>query len=133
MADRIAFELVSPERLLLSDRYEMVVVPGGDGDFAVMPGHVPIMSTLRPGVIEIFEADRSIDRIFVNGGFAEVSNDRLVVLAEEAIATADLDRAQVEQWVQNAREDIEDAKDDEQLRKSQDRFDHLQHLLEALT
>ena len=132
MADMVTMDLVSPEKLLLSDAYEMIVVPGAEGDFAVMAGHTPITSSLRPGVISIYEGDKEKDRIFVNGGFVQVADDKMTVLAEEAIHVADLDRKDLEQRIQNAAEDIEDAKDDEVKRKAQENKDHLEHLLEAL-
>ncbi|WP_334128372.1 F0F1 ATP synthase subunit epsilon [Sneathiella sp.] len=132
MADMITMDLVSPERLLLSDEFEMVVLPGAEGDFAVLAGHLPITSTLRPGVISIYEADKEKERIFVNGGFAEFSNDKITVLAEEAIYLADLDRADLEQRIQNEREDEEDAKDEETRRRAAENRDHLQQLLDAM-
>lgn len=132
MADLITMDLVSPERLLLSDEFEMVVLPGAEGDFGVLAGHVPIISTLRPGVISIYEGDKEKERIFVNGGFAEVSNNKITVLAEEAVYVADLDRADLEQRIQNEREDEEDAKDDEARRRAAENQDHLQQLLDAM-
>ena len=132
MADMVTMDLVSPEKLLLSDTFEMVVVPGAEGDFAVMAGHTPITSSLRPGVIAIFEGDNEKDRIFVNGGFVQVANDKITVLAEEAIHVADLNRSDLEQRIQDASEDVEDAKDDEIRRKAQENKDHLEQLLEAI-
>lgn len=131
MADKIDFELVSPERILLSTQSEMVVVPGSEGDFAVLPGHQPMISTLRPGAIEVYAGDKVQERIYVAGGFAEVSNDRLTVLAEEAVPFADLDRARIEQRLKDAREDLEDAKDDEARAKAQERIDQLSQVLDA--
>lgn len=132
MAEMVTMDLVSPEKLLLSDEYEMVVVPGAEGDFAVMAGHTPLTSSLRPGVIAIYEGDAEKDRIFVNGGFAQIAEDKLTVLAEEAIHVADLDRSDLEQRIQDASEDVEDAKDDETRRKAQENKDHLEQLLDAL-
>ena len=132
MVDMITMDLVSPEKLLLSADFEMVVVPGAEGDFAVLAGHSPVTSSLRPGVISIYENDVEKDRIFVNGGFVEVSNDKLTVLAEEAIYIADLNRTDLEQRIQNAREDEEDAKDDEVRRRALENKDHLQQLLDAI-
>ncbi len=132
MAETVTMDLVSPEKLLLSDAYEMVVVPGTEGDFAVMAGHTAVTSSLRPGVISIYEGDVEKDRIFVNGGFAQIAEDKLTVLAEEAIHVADLDRTDLEQRIQNASEDVEDAKDDEARRKAQENKDQLEQLLEAL-
>lgn len=132
MADKVAFELVSPERLLLSVSAEMVVVPGSEGDFAVLAGHAPMLSTLRPGAIEVYEGDKVQDRIFVGGGFAEISNDRLTVLAEEAMPFAEVDRAKLEQSLNDATEDLEDAKSDEARYLAQQKVDHLQQVIDAL-
>jgi F-type H+-transporting ATPase subunit epsilon len=133
MADKLSFELVSPERLLMSAQVDMVVVPGGDGDFGVLPGHAPVISTVRPGVLEVYaEEGQPPERIFLRGGFADVAPGKLTVLAEQAIPVADLDRAQLEQHIQNAREDIEDAKDDAALHKAQLMLTQLTELLEAL-
>jgi F-type H+-transporting ATPase subunit epsilon len=97
MADTLQFELVSPERLLLSQPVEMVVVPGEEGNFGVLPGHSLLISAVRPGIIEIYEGGRVKDRIFVAGGFAEVTPERCTVLAAEAMALPDLNRAALEQ------------------------------------
>jgi F-type H+-transporting ATPase subunit epsilon len=112
MADQIQFELVSPERLLVSQPVEMVVVPGTEGDFGVLPGHAPLVSTVRPGVIAVFEGSRVTQRIFVAGGFAEVTGERCTVLAEQAMPVADIDRATAEDEIRNAREDLAEAKDE---------------------
>jgi F-type H+-transporting ATPase subunit epsilon len=112
MADQIQFELVSPERLLVSQAVEMVVVPGAEGDIGVLPGHAPLISNVRPGIIAVFEDNKVAQRIFVAGGFAEVTPERCTVLAEAATMLEDIDRAAVEVEMRNAREDLADAKDD---------------------
>ncbi|NUB15046.1 F0F1 ATP synthase subunit epsilon [Azospirillum brasilense] len=114
MADKVEFELVSPEKLLTSQPVDMVVVPGSEGDFGVLAGHSPMISTVRPGVIDVYEADRVVDRVFVAGGFAEVTETRCTVLAEEAIAVAEIDRGKVEQQIRDLGEDLEDAKSDDE-------------------
>ncbi len=96
MAEKVEFELVSPERLLISKPVDMVVVPGAEGDFGVLKGHSPLISTLRLGVIDIHDEGSITERIFVAGGFAEVTAERCTVLAEEAIAVGDLKRANIE-------------------------------------
>lgn len=111
MADQVKFELVSPERLLLSEEVESVVLPGAEGDFGVLPGHSRLISTIRPGVITVFRGGRAADRIFVEGGFAEVTPQGCTVLAEHATPVADITRELAAQAVQDAREDIEDSKD----------------------
>ncbi len=112
MAEQIQFELVSPERLLLSQPVEMVVVPGAEGDFGVLPGHAPMVSSVRPGVIAVFEGTQVKQRIFVAGGFAEVTAERCTVLAEQAVPVADMDRGAIESEIRGAREDLAEAKDD---------------------
>ena len=112
MADVVQFELVSPERLVLSSEVSMVVVPGAEGDFGVLPGHAPMISNVRSGVISIYN-DRAIEaRIFVAGGFAEVSNNRLTVLTEYAVALDEIKRADADARLAEAREAVGDASDD---------------------
>ncbi len=113
-ADKVEFELVSPERLLLSEQVDMVVVPGAEGDFGVLPRHSPLISTLRPGVIRVFEGREVKQRIFVAGGFAEVTPERCTVLAEEAVPVGDIDAAKVDQEIKNLGEDLADAKTDDE-------------------
>jgi F-type H+-transporting ATPase subunit epsilon len=101
MADRVQFELVTPERLILSTEVEMVVVPGTEGNFGVLPGHAPLISTIRPGMIEIYETRPTVsERIFVVSGIAEVTPERCTVLAEEAMDPATIDRAAAEAELQ---------------------------------
>jgi F-type H+-transporting ATPase subunit epsilon len=98
MADKLQFELVSPEKLLLSEAVAMVVVPGGEGNFGVLPGHALFISTVRPGVIDVYADEQSqvSERIFVAGGFAEVTPERCTVLADEALPLSALDRGDLE-------------------------------------
>ena len=112
MADRIQFELVSPERLLISQAVEMVVLPGAEGDFGALPEHAPTVAALRPGVISVFENNQVIERVFVAGGFAEVTPERCTVLAERALPVAELDRTGAERAIADAREDLAEAKTD---------------------
>ena len=133
MTDKVSFELVSPERLLMSADVDMAVVPGSEGDFAVLPGHAPVISTVRPGVLEVHGTEGGdVIRIFVRGGFAEVALDKLTVLAEEAIMLAELDRETLEGHIRDAREDIEDAETDAAREKAQAVFDKLEELGAAL-
>ena len=112
MADKVQFDLVSPERLLRSEAVDMVVVPGTEGDFGVLPGHAPVISTVRPGVLEIFQGGAVADRIFIAGGIAEVSNDRCTVLADEAMPVAELDRPKLDARLKEAEERLTAAKTD---------------------
>jgi F-type H+-transporting ATPase subunit epsilon len=110
MADSLQFELVSPEKLLMSEQVEAVVVPGSEGYFTVMAGHAAFMSVLRPGVLDVTRGGQQ-ERIFVRGGFADVSAAGLTILAEQAIPLAEVDPAMLAQEVRNAEEDVSDAKD----------------------
>jgi F-type H+-transporting ATPase subunit epsilon len=96
MADKVQFELVSPEKLLLSEAVDMVVVPGTEGNFGVLAGHSLLISTVRPGVIDVYEGSEISERIFVSGGFAEVTAERCTVLADEAVPLSSLDAATIE-------------------------------------
>jgi F-type H+-transporting ATPase subunit epsilon len=133
MADKVEFELVSPEKLLISQPVDMVVVPGSEGNFGVLAGHAPFISTVRPGVIDVFEGDRIVDRIFVAGGFAEVTETRCTVLAEQATSLNDLDRGAAEQEFKDSGEDLEDAKTDSERAAAEGRLAVARAKLEALT
>ena len=100
MPDRLQFELVTPERLLLSEMVEMVVVPGTEGNFGVLPGHAPLISTIRPGMIEIYHGQTVTRRIFIVSGIAEVTPERCTVLADEAVSPDTLDRGSIESDLQ---------------------------------
>lgn len=113
MADQVHFELVSPERLMFSANVGEVIIPGTEGDFGVLAGHSNLISTVRPGVINILDdAARVTDRIFVEGGFAEVNASSCTVLAERAQKVDEIDRMKAEQALADAREDVQDAKND---------------------
>jgi len=116
MADKTKFELVSPERLLASLDVDMVVVPGTEGDFGVMAGHAPVISTLRIGTIDVWNGGAITDRIFVAGGFAEASAERVTVLADEATRVADIDKALVGKEIEGLRAKLGAATDDGERR-----------------
>jgi F-type H+-transporting ATPase subunit epsilon len=111
MAEKLMFSLVAPERELFHGLVDQVVVPGEDGDFGVLPDHAPLMSTVRPGAIRVLDGS-SERRIFVYGGFADVTPDGLTILAEEAVDVADLDKAKIAADLKDAEEDLRDEKDE---------------------
>ena len=131
MADKVAFELVSPDRLLMSVEADAVAMPGMEGDFGVLLGHAPLISALRAGVIEIEGAGDGPDRIYIAGGFAEVVADRLTVLAEEAVAVGDMDRADIEQRLSEANDELSGAEEGEQRRLAEGKVGVLQEMLGA--
>ena len=113
MTDKLNFALVSPEREVFHGEVDHVVVPGSEGEFGVSPHHAPVMSMIKPGALRVIN-DGAERRIFVNGGFADVTPEGLTVLAEEAIDLAEVDPVQLEQDLKNAGEDLRDAPGDAQ-------------------
>ena len=132
MTDKISFDLVSPERLLLSEDAEMVTIPGTEGDMGIMPGHMALISTLRPGVIAVSGGPEGDQRFYVAGGFAEVTATKLTVLAEESVPMAELNAAALDQRIKNAEEDLSLAKSDLEQAKAQETGDYLKGLRAAL-
>jgi F-type H+-transporting ATPase subunit epsilon len=100
MAETMQFDLVSPERSLMSAQVKSVQIPGADGDMTAMPNHAPLITTLRPGVLKV-ETDKGIEEFVVTGGFAELG-ESLSVLAERAVPKADIDQAAYEAMVDEA-------------------------------
>ena len=125
------FELVSPDKQMFSGEAESVLVPGSEGDFVVLKDHAPVMSALKPGVIAIEDAAGKHKRIFVRGGFADVSPAGLIVLAETALPEGELDAARLDQEIRDTEEDLADAPDD-QKRLWQEKLDRLRELKSAM-
>lgn len=116
MADKLHFNLVSPERELFSDDVDQVDVPGSEGIFGVLANHAPVMTNLAPGVVRIKNGGDET-RIFVRGGFAEVTPAGLSVLAEEAVAVKDLDAAEIARRIRDCEQDLADADTTEATRQ----------------
>lgn len=127
MADKLHFDLVAPEARVFAGEVDMVVVPGSEGDFGVLAGHAPFMSTIRSGAIAIHDGGQ-VTRTFIHGGFAEVTPDGLTILAEEAIDLTEIDPAEVERQLSEARQDLGQARDEAEERDAE----NLVHKLEAL-
>jgi len=132
MPDAFKFELVSPERLLVSGEVEQVLVPGAEGDMTVLAYHAPLLTTLRPGVLDIGYASGEHQRYFIRGGFAEIGPSGLTVLAETAIDLVELDAGQLAHAVKNAEEDVVDATEDIARDRAQAKLDHLRQVQTAL-
>ncbi|MGA7266737.1 MAG: F0F1 ATP synthase subunit epsilon [Aestuariivirga sp.] len=126
------FELVSPARLLFSGSVASVTIPGTEGEMGIFPGHAPILSTLKPGVVTVYKDGGGTDRIFVRGGMVEVNPQGLTLLAEVAIPMSELDAAQLGQQIKHAEEDLADAKDGEDKRKAAETLEHLKALRAAI-
>ena len=98
----VSLEIVSPEKLLLSRSVDMVVIPSAEGDMGVLKGHSPMIVTLRGGTIALYEGDRITDKLFVSGGFAEVTTERCTVLATEVLPVGELSRATADKRLADA-------------------------------
>jgi F-type H+-transporting ATPase subunit epsilon len=102
-AEKIAFDLVSPEKLLLSVQADMVTIPGTEGYMGVMAGHAATVTTLRAGMIDV-QSNGQDDRYFIRGGFAEINAAKITVLADEAIPMTEMDLAVLDQRISDAQE-----------------------------
>ncbi len=129
----VALEVVSPEKLLLARDVDMVVIPAAEGDMGVLPNHAPMIVLLRGGTIAITEGGRVTDRLFVSGGFAEITPERCTVLADEAVPTADLSRAEGERRLSEAQADYDraDKMDVAALDLAMDRMQSARAMVEA--
>lgn len=134
MADKLTFSLVSPERELLHGEVDEVVVPSVEGEFGVLPGHAPVLALIKPGVIKVFD-NGALRRIFVNGGFADVTPQGLTVLADEAFDLADSapSAATVEQEIKDASEDMRIAESETAKASAGARLARAEALKAALT
>jgi len=132
MAELFQFELVSPERQLLSEQVAEVVVPGAEGEFGVLKNHAPFISTILPGILKVRREGGGWDEYFVRGGFADVAAGGLTVLAEQAVPVGEISREQLQQAIKDAEEDLADAKDDTSRQKAAMTLAQLKDVTEAL-
>jgi F-type H+-transporting ATPase subunit epsilon len=109
---KVTFRLVMPERELLATEADMVVVPGSEGDFGVLHGHAPLISTVRPGVLEVLQGNKVDQRYLVVGGFAEVTPERCTVLADEALPFDEVTAEQLAERERAAERELTDAQGD---------------------
>jgi F-type H+-transporting ATPase subunit epsilon len=133
VADKLSFDLVSPERVLVSAKCDMVVLPGAEGDFGVLVQHAPLVALLRPGVVAVYQGDKVDQRFFVAGGFAEVNAESCILLAEEGFALEDVSKADAERRLDTARRDLADIGEDGPARlRAEEAVAAAEALVEAL-
>jgi F-type H+-transporting ATPase subunit epsilon len=135
MAEKLHFSLVSPARELFSGEVDHVIAPGSEGEFGVLPRHAPYMATLRPGVVRVLRDGQPDMRLYVEGGFADVTPSGLTILAEEAVDLADLDAGVLDADIQKAREAIASHgrdQNDPEAQRLQGRLASLEHRRAAL-
>ena len=128
----VEFELVAPERLVQSKSVDMVVVPCAEGDIGVLPGHSPLIGTVRPGVVDIHEGGKVTEQVFVSGGFVEVTSDRCTLLAEEAMAVSDIKREDVDARIDAAKQALEKASSDAEKSRATAALEMAEAMLAAL-
>ncbi|PLX37882.1 MAG: F0F1 ATP synthase subunit epsilon [Hyphomicrobiales bacterium] len=133
MAEAFQFDLVSPERLVISEAVEQVVVPGMEGDFGVLKNHAPFMSTIRPGFIQVTTTDGKTSKIFVRGGFADTNPTGLTILAEQAIPIDELKTEHLDEAIKEAEDDIANAMLEETKTAAAHKLGLLQDIREALS
>ena len=126
------FDLVSPERLLISGDVAQVDVPGSEGDFGVLAGHAPLVTTMRPGILVIYRDGQDPLRIVINGGFAEVGPNGLTVLADTAVPIEEFDAAALAGVIKDTEEDIADSTDGWQRDRLSRRLEQLHELQRAV-
>ncbi|KQS83932.1 MULTISPECIES: F0F1 ATP synthase subunit epsilon [unclassified Rhizobium] len=105
MAD-FNFELVSPERLLLSERVSEVVIPATEGEMTVMANHAPTMTTIKPGIVTVKAADGKVTRYVVFGGFADILPTGCTLLAESAVPVSELDRSAIDKRIEATKAEL---------------------------
>ena len=132
MSTSFRFELVSPERLLVSGDVEQVLVPGAEGDMTVLAHHAPLLTTLRPGLLDIGLPGGEHQRFFIRGGFAEIGPSGLTILAETAIDLVELDAGRFSQAIKDAEEDVADATEDAARDRAKTKLDHLRQVQTTL-
>jgi F-type H+-transporting ATPase subunit epsilon len=126
------FEFVSPEAVVFSGDVDQVDLPGSEGDLGILPGHAPLVTTLRPGIVTIIR-EGAREPVVVIGGFAEVGPGGLTVLADRAVAWADFDLHSLASDIRNAEEDVADCKDQAERDKLTRHLDQLRALQSVLT
>jgi F-type H+-transporting ATPase subunit epsilon len=126
------FELVSPQKLVFSGEVDQVDVPGAEGDFGVLAGHAPLVTTLRPGILTVFTGGNA-QKIVVLGGFAEVSSEGLTVLADLAEAIEDIDRSMITERISELESRIENTEPGNALDRLITRLDHFKEVDRHLT
>ncbi|MFH1795671.1 MAG: F0F1 ATP synthase subunit epsilon [Pseudomonadota bacterium] len=132
MAEAFKFDLVSPERLLVSELVESVIIPGTEGEMTVMANHAPVMATVKPGVVTVKPVSGAEQRYVVFGGFADILPEGCTLLAESAVPVADINKADLAQRIQDAKDDLADAKTDEDRTKAEEFLNHLATLHDAV-
>jgi F-type H+-transporting ATPase subunit epsilon len=130
----ITLEIISPERLLLSRPVDMVVIPGTEGDLGILPGHSKLITGLRGGLVDLYQNNKITDRFFVSGGFAEVTEERCSVLADDITRKSDLDPQRAADALADAKTayDATDINNRDDYREASDRLISAQAMVDSI-
>ncbi|WP_020179837.1 F0F1 ATP synthase subunit epsilon [Methylopila sp. M107] len=132
--DSFQFELVSPEKLLISEEVSHVVVPGVEGEFGVLAHHAPLLSTLKPGIVKVYKTEGGEpERLFVQGGFADVNPKGLTILADAAVPMSEFDVTSLDASIKDAEEDLADAEGDVAKLRASQKLDQLKQFRDAVS
>lgn len=130
-SERLQLELVLPDKLVVSRQVDMVIIAGSEGDFGVLPGHAPIISSIRPGLLEIHDADKT-EKFFLAGGFVEVLSNQVSILASELCYIEDIDESECKDQIQNLIEQLRSSQDEKESNLIQNRLDKLEVKIELV-
>jgi len=133
MTEKIQFDLVSPERKIMSEGVTMAVIPGSEGDFGVLANHTPLVANVKSGVVEIYRdtMDQVSERIFIAGGFADVTNDQCTLLAEQAINVNDIDVADINRQIKDLESDLSSITDETDKKRFHKKLDILRAMAQS--
>jgi len=126
------FDLVSPERLLVSQEVESIVIPGSEGEMTVMANHAPSMTTVKPGIVVVKPVSGGEQKFIVFGGFADILPEGCTLLAESALPAADVSKDDLAKRIEAARADLADAKSDDDRTKAEEFLNHLAAIHDAV-
>lgn len=131
MADTFRLELVTPASLYFSGEVEMVVIPGAEGDFGVLPNHAPLISTIRPGIVTVTKEGGKEEKLFISGGYADVTPTSCTVLAQEILQLKDITPALIEERTEEAKKTLRRTQSDVMKKKAEAELDVL-NVMESL-
>lgn len=130
--EKLLFELVSPERVLISEPVSMAVIPGSEGYFGALPQHAPMISALAPGVVDIYQESEIVNRLFVSGGVVELNAEKCTLLADEALPLAEMDSAKAALRLEEAENILSQTEDELDRKDAEAKVKIAQALVQAI-
>ncbi len=127
--EKLSLEVVAPEKMVINKTVDMVTISGTEGDFGVLPGHAALVSSIRPGFIEI-EVNKEIDKMYIGGGFIEVLEDKVSILATEVFSSEEIEIADCQEKISKYRADLDSSETEEGKDKIQKIIDKYQAMID---